>query len=203
VRLIPRDEAFFDMFADLAQRLTDSAKLLGQVFTDPAGIDQNVAAIKTLEHEADQITHRVIQRIDQTFVTPFDREDIHTLATALDDVIDLLDGAARRVTMFGIREPREDARRLCEVLVRAATCLQEGVSNLKKSKLVSKTNREVKLLEEEADAIYQQAMAALFTGKPDPIEVIKWKEVYDKIEDAIDRCEDVANVLESIALKHA
>ncbi len=203
VRLIPRDEAFFDMFAELASRLTGSAKLIGQLMAEPSRVDEYTGAIKRLEHEADSITHDVIARIDKTFVTPIDREDIHILATSIDDVIDMIDGAARRTVMYRITETREPARRLADVLARAADCLEIGVRNLRKSKAVSELSREVKRLEEEGDAIYHEAIGALFRGTPDPIEVIKWKDVYDKLEDAIDRCEDVANVLESISLKHA
>ena len=203
VRLIPRDEAFYDMFADLASRLTAAAKLIGQLVADPQRVDQYTGEIKRVEHEADGITHDVIARIDKTFVTPFDREDIHTLATSIDDVIDMIDGAARRMVMYRIVEAREPARRLADVLARAADCLEAGVRSMKKPRRISDMSREVKRLEEEGDAVYHEAIGALFRGTPDPIDVIKWKDVYDKLEDAIDRCEDVANVLESIALKHA
>ena len=203
VRLIPRDEAFFDMFAELAARLTGSAKLIRQLMSEPQRVEEHTSAIKRLEHEADSITHDVIARIDKTFVTPFDREDIHTLATSIDDVIDMIDGAARRTVMYGITDTREPARRLADVLARAADCVEAGVRGMRKPKQVSDMSREVKRLEEEGDAVYHEAIGALFRGNPDPIEVIKWKDVYDKLEDAIDRCEDVANVLESISLKHA
>ncbi|HEU4563834.1 MAG TPA: DUF47 family protein [Gemmatimonadaceae bacterium] len=203
MRLIPRDEAFFDMFAELATRLTGTARLIGQLFADPAHLDTHTAAIKKLEHEADIITHDVISRIDKSFVTPIDREDIHLLATSLDDVIDLIDGAARRAEMYRIRDTREPARKLCDVLVRAGDRIESGVRGLRKARVVSEANRDVKRLEEEGDAIYHSAVGGLFAGTPDPLEVMKWKDIYDKLEDAIDRCEDVANVLESIALKHA
>ena len=203
VRLIPRDETFYDMFAELAARLTGSAKLIGQLMAEPQRVEQHTSAIKRLEHEADSITHDVIARIDKTFVTPFDREDIHTLATSIDDVIDMIDGAARRTVMYRITETREPAKKLAQVLAQAADCVEAGVRSMRKPKQVSDMSREVKRLEEEGDAVYHEAIGALFRGTPDPIEVIKWKDVYDKLEDAIDRCEDVANVLESIALKHA
>ena len=203
MRLIPRDEAFFDMFAELAARLTGSAKLIGQLMSEPQRVEEHTAAIKRLEHEADSITHDVIARIDKSFVTPIDREDIHVLATSIDDVIDMIDGAARRTVMYGITDAREPARRLADVLARAADCIEVGVRSVRKSKVMGDLSREVKRLEEEGDAVYHEAIGELFRGAPDPIEVIKWKDVYDKLEDAIDRCEDVANVLESISLKHA
>ena len=203
MRLIPRDEAFFEMFEQLAERITASAKLLRRLFAEPGMSDQLVADIKTLEHEADELTREIISRIDQTFVTPIDREDIHLLTTNLDDVIDLLDGAARRTEMFHLRDTREPAIRMCDVLVKSADHLYKGVRLVRKAKLVAEHARSVKLLEEEGDAIYREAIQDLFAGTPDPMDVIKWKDVYDKLEDAIDRCEDVANVLESIALKHS
>ncbi|MGI8496696.1 MAG: DUF47 domain-containing protein [Gemmatimonadaceae bacterium] len=203
MRLIPRDEGFFDLFAELAKRLTSTATLLEQLFAEPAKVNEYVSKIKDVEHEADNLTHEVISRIDRSFVTPIDREDIHELASQLDNVIDLVDGTARRAAMFHITDIREPAKQLCNVLVRAAREIQSAVTNMKKSKLVVEHARIIKGLEEEGDAIYHIAVGALFSGSPDPIEVIKWKELYDTLERAIDQAEDVANVLESIALKHA
>lgn len=203
MRLIPRDEQFFGLFDELAQRLAGSARLLQQLFADPARIDQHVAAIKVLEHEADHLTHDVIDRIDRSFVTPLDREDIHLLASRLDDVIDLLDGTARRAQMFHLTETREPARKLTDVLVRAADCLVVAVGGMKKPKLVQERARDIKLMEEEGDAIYHAAIGELFEGTPNPLDVIRWKDLYDKLEDALDQCDDVANVLESISIKNS
>jgi predicted phosphate transport protein (TIGR00153 family) len=203
VRLIPRDDEFFNMFAELANRLTASAKLLHQLFSDPARIDEFVAAIKKVEHEADNLTHEVIARINKTFVTPIDREDIHLLTSRLDDVIDLIDGIARRAAMFHIKETKPPAIRLAEVLLKAADAIEAAVGSMKKPAVVAELSAELKRLEEEGDAIYHQSVGELFLGTPDPIEVIKWKELYDTLEDAIDHSEDVANVLESISLKNA
>jgi predicted phosphate transport protein (TIGR00153 family) len=201
-RFIPKDEGFFEMFSDLARRVTAAARLLNTAFAEPHNLQQHVAAIKDLEHEADVITHAVIERIHKVFITPIDREDIHLLVQELDDVIDMIDGCARRAQMFQIREVREGGRRLAEVLVRATEAIEWAVTSMKQSKIVEARSREVKRLEEEGDAIYNQAVGELFAGNPDPIEVIKWKELYDTMERAIDQCEDVANVLESITIKH-
>jgi uncharacterized protein len=203
VRLIPRDQEFFGMFADIARRVTAAAQIIHQLFKDPAQLHKYVSDIKDVEHEADELTHGVISRIDKTFVTPLDREDIHMLASRLDDVIDLLDGTARRAAMFRIKETREPAQMLSSVLVRAATRIEEAVLGMKKSSIVIAKAREIKSLEEEGDAIYHLAVGSLFDGDPDPLEVIKWKELYDTLERALDQCEDVANVLESISLKNA
>jgi predicted phosphate transport protein (TIGR00153 family) len=204
VRLIPRDQEFFAMFAEMAKRVTTAAKITHQLFKEPEHLHKHVSAIKDVEHEADVLTHSIISRIDKTFVTPLDREDIHMLASRLDDVIDLLDGTARRVAMFRIKETREPAQMLAAVLVRAATRIEEAVIGMKKSSLVIEKAREIKSLEEEGDAIYHLAVGGLFDGpNPDPLEIIKWKELYDTLERALDQCEDVANVLESISLKNA
>jgi uncharacterized protein Yka (UPF0111/DUF47 family) len=203
VKLIPRDAQFYDMFTAVAKRLTGSATLLHEVFKNPSALEENVAQIKALEHEADNLTHDVIDRIDRTFVTPFDREDIHELARALDDVVDLIDGAARRAAIFHIKEATPHGVTLSDVLMRSGRCIEQTVAGMKDPKVVSAGSRQLKLLEEEGDAIYHDALDILFAKTPDAILVIKWNELYDKIEDAIDHCEDVGNVLQSISLKNA
>jgi uncharacterized protein len=203
LQLIPRDAQFYDMFAEVAKRLTGSATLLHEAFKDPAGLDEKVARIKSLEHEADNLTHDIIDRIDRTFVTPFDREDIHELARALDDVVDLIDGAARRAAIFKITEARPHGVTLSEILLRAAQCVESTVEKMKDPKIVSSGNRQLKLLEEEGDGVFHEALGELFSNTTDAITVVKWKELYDKVEDAIDQCEDVGNVLQSISLKNA
>ena len=191
------------MFTELAVRLTASATLLHELFKSPGELNAKVAKIKGLEHEADTLTHDIIDRIDRTFVTPFDREDIHALASELDDVIDLIDGTARRATIFRIQKTRPAAVVLAEVLARAACAVEEGVRDMKSSKHVYAISEKLKMLEEEGDAVYHEAMGALFAEGGDALEVVKWKDLYDKIEDALDQCEDVGNVLQSIALKNA
>jgi len=203
VRLIPRDEHFYDLFTQLAERLTLAARLLNQLFREPHRRGQHVAAIKSAEHEADGLTHEIIDRLDRSFITPIDREDIHALASALDNVVDLLDGAARRVEIFGVTEVHEPAVVLSEVVVRAAVEVEGAVRNMKDARMVNAKARELKKLEEEGDAIYHDAMGKLFATETDALTVIKWKELYDKVEDALDQAEDVTNVLQSIALKSA
>jgi len=191
------------MFSDLAKHATTSATLLHDLFTDPAHLERYAAEIKEVEHRADNITRDVISRIDKSFVTPIDREDIHLLVSQLDNVVDLIDGTARRAAMFHITEVKEPAKLLCDVLLEATRSIESAVMNMRDSKQVVMRGREIKLKEEEGDALYHQAVGSLFAGHPDPLEVIKWKELYDTLERALDQCEDVANVLESIALKHA
>jgi predicted phosphate transport protein (TIGR00153 family) len=203
VRLLPQDQEFFQLFAALAGRVTASARLLHSLFGEPEHLAKRVAAIKDLEHEADGLTHEVIARIDSSFITPIDREDIHLLAARLDDVIDLIDGTARRAQIFRICEVRQPAIDLTSILVRANEAIEGAVTSVKKTRVVVQTNTRVKRLEEEADAVYHEAMARLFEGEPCALEVIKWKDLYDMIERAIDQCQDVSSTLASISLKNS
>lgn len=203
MRILPRDEKFYDLFTELAKRLTASAGILRELFQNPGQLDAKVTAIKGLEHEADRLTHDIIDRIDRTFVTPFDREDIHQLASELDEVVDFIDGTARRAQIFRVQRIRQPAIVLAEVLSRAAGAVEEGVRDMKNAKHVYAVSEKLKVLEEEGDAVYHDAMGKLFAEGGDALEVIKWKDLYDKLEDALDQCEDVGNVLQSIALKNA
>jgi predicted phosphate transport protein (TIGR00153 family) len=202
-RLIPRDEQFFDLFNQLAEHLKTSAQLLDQLFSQPERTTELVGKIKDVEHLADVLTHSINTRIDKSFITPIDREDIHLLASRLDDVIDRLDGTARRVVMLHINEVREPAKQMAHVICSAADLIAKAVVSIKRPKEVSEYATRIKQLEEEGDALYHAAVGELFDGQPDPLTVIKWKELYDKLEEALDECEDVSNVLESIALKNS
>jgi len=202
-RLIPRDQEFFALFDELAGHLASSARLLKELFEQPKMLQEKVRAIKEVEHKADQLTHEINARIDRSFVTPIDREDIHEMSTRLDDVIDLMDGTARRVEIFHISESREPARQLSTLLVQAAEHLQRGVTGIKRPKDVQACAIEVKRIEEEADALYHAAVGKLFVGNPDPLDVIKWKEIYDRLEQGVDSCMAVVNVLQSISIKNA
>jgi predicted phosphate transport protein (TIGR00153 family) len=203
VRFLPKDEGFFDLFDSLSARLLTSATLLRELFNDPTRLEELAGKIKQEEHGADATTYEIMQRIDRSFVTPLDREDIHLLANRLDNVVDLIDGTARRATMFNIKERRDQAIALIDVLVSCAGSLGRGVKGVRKSEEVHKVAREVKVLEERADSLYAKAIGELFSGSPNPLDVIKWKEIYDNLEHAVDECEDVANVLESISLKNS
>ena len=203
MRFLPKDEGFFVLFDQLAARLRTSSALLKELFSDPSRLEELAVKIKAEEHAADATTFEVMQRLDRSFVTPLDREDIHLLANRLDNVVDLIDGTARRAQMFQITERREPAILLLDVLVECATVIAEGVRQIRTPAAVYQSARRVKELEEKADTLYAQAIGALFAGAPDPLVVIKWKEIYDNLEHAVDECEDVANVLESISLKNS
>lgn len=202
-RLIPHDQEFFTLFDELATHLGTAAVLLKELFDNPASLQEKMKAIKAVEHKADQLTHDINEKIDRSFVTPIDREDIHALSTRIDDVIDLLDGTARRAETFHIGEVRPPAKQLCALLVEATQHLQRGIKGIRKTKDVNACAVEVKRIEELGDAVYHSAVGELFQGKPDPLDVIRWKEIYDRLEHAIDSCMAVVHSLQSISFKNA
>ncbi len=204
MRFLPREEEFFDLFVQVATRNKEAARYLRDLFdAPPERRTPIVDAIKRLEHEADQLTHEVVNRLDRTFITPLDREDIHQLASDLDDVMDAIDGTARRAQIFRLRVAPPPVKVLVEVIERMVVVLAEAVGRLKKSDDVMRYCIEAKKLEEEGDAIYHEALGELFDKEKDALEVIKWKEIYDNLERTLDEAEDVANVIESITLKHS
>jgi uncharacterized protein Yka (UPF0111/DUF47 family) len=204
VRLLPRDEHFFELFTAVSERSVEAAGLLEEMLkAAPDRRTYLIESIKRLEHECDQVTHEVITRLDRTFITPLDREDIHELASGLDDVIDLIDGMARRAQIFHVGEAPEGAILLANVIKRACEELLVAVRGLSKNQgAVLPACIAVKRLEEEGDSLYHEWLGRVFEGNPDPLQVIKWKELYDNLEKTLDHAEDAANVLESISIKH-
>ncbi len=206
MRLLPRDEKFFDLFSTVANVSVEAAKLQVDLLkADAVRRRAIVDAIKRLEHQADQVTHEVVTRLDRVFITPLDREDIHLLASRLDDVVDLIDGTASRVQMYQAGEAPPGAILMADVVLRATQQLLVAVAGLERNKdrVVLDACAQVKRLEEEGDSVYHEWVARLFDGSPDALIVIKWKEIYDKLEKTLDIIEDAANVLESISIKHA
>jgi predicted phosphate transport protein (TIGR00153 family) len=206
VRLLPRDERFFDLFTRVAKLNVEAAGQLVQLLQAPE--DRRgpiVEAIKRLEHDADDLTHEVVTRLDRSFITPLDREDIHLLASRLDDVLDLIDGTARRLQIFRAGEAPVGAIRLAEVIRHAAEQVLEAVTVLERndSGVVVNACMKIKKLEEDGDSMYHEWMGKLFEGASDALMVMKWKEIYDNLEKTLDHTEDMANVLESISIKHA
>jgi uncharacterized protein len=201
-RLIPREERFFSQFVTLADRIVSAATLLDRMLaSDPPAWD-TALQIRQIEHECDAITHEIIQRLNRTFVTPFDREDIHALATSLDDVMDALDAAATVVRRFRMSAVRYGARELASLCLQSTTQMRVAVEALEKREGVHERAVEVNRLENAADDVHDEALRRLFEEELNAITVIKWKEVFDLLEDATDRCEDVADVLEGVVVKH-
>jgi uncharacterized protein len=203
VRIVPRETKFFDMFNEMASNLTDGAKVLRDLLGNYEHIDARVSNIKDIEHRGDDMTHGVFVKLNQTFITPFDREDIHRLASSLDDVLDFINSAADRIMVYKIKAPPSAAFEIAKVIVRQAEALERGVSMLEKNQKVLEHLVEVNRLENEADRISRDAIGKLFEEERDPIVLIKHKELIEILEMATDKAEDVANVLETIVLKSA
>jgi len=203
VGLIPRDEGFFTLFNQLAAHMKTAAQLLSTMFAEPGRLEHFVAEIKKVEHDADALVREVGTRLDRSFITPLDREDIYRLAQELDTVTDLIDGTARRAKMFKLRDARPYAVRMATILQESVNELERSVKQMKDRKSVTKHTMAVKKCEEEGDAVYAEAIGALFEDQADAIDVIKWKDIYDTLENALDRCQTASIVLESISLKNS
>src|SRR5262245_51398060 len=198
----PRDEQFFDLYNQMADEIHAAAGLLEQLLaTDPPDLTK-VDPIKDAEHRCDALTHDTIQRLHRTFVTPFDREDLYSLATTLDTVMDAIDHAAALVRLYRIDRIRPGARELAHQVSASAARLHSALDALASGKPVHPHAVEINRLENEADRTYQEAIRGLFETETDPIVVIKWKELYDVLEVITDCCEDVANVIEGVVVKH-
>ncbi|MFN0124392.1 MAG: DUF47 domain-containing protein [Blastocatellia bacterium] len=201
--LIPREERYFELFNQMAGQMTEAAKLLKTLFDDFANRATYADQIKKIEHTCDEITHDVIRRLNQTFITPIDREDIHALISELDDVVDYIEYAARRVILYRIEETSPHARNMSELIVGMVTELQKTVGMLGKNVAgIMDECVAIHDLENKGDSMHHQAVEDLFTNEKDPIRLLKWKEMYETLEKCIDKCEDASNVLEAIALKN-
>jgi uncharacterized protein len=201
-RLIPKEEKFFEDFTALADRIVSGATLLERMLaSDPPNWD-TALQIKQIEHECDSLTHDIIQRLNKTFVTPIDREDIHALATSLDDVMDAIDAASGVLRRYRMASLRYGARELASLTWQGAVQMKVAVEALDLRKGVHERAVEVNRIENAADDVHDEALRRLFEEEKDAITLIKWKEVLDLLEEATDRCEDVANVLEGVVVKH-
>ena len=202
-RLIPREEKFYGDFSALAEQIRIGARLLEAMLAPDKPIWDKADEIKEIEHKCDHLTHEVIQRLNRTFVTPLDREDIFTLARSLDDVMDAIDASAAIVRLYHIDSVRPGARELAHIILDSAEQIVRAVKALEYRKGVAECAVEINRLENEADRAHQAAVQSLFQEERDAIVIIKWKEILDFLEEATDRCEDVANVLEGVVVKHA
>ena len=203
MRLIPREQKFFTMFAKVAANLTEGATLLQDILKNPSGDPGRIGQLQEIEHRGDEMTHTVIRMLNQTFITPFDREDIHRLSSSLDDVLDFVNAAAVRMTLYRIDKPTQVAADLAGLIVRQSQELSKAVSLLDDNQQLLEHCVEVNRLENEADRVSRRAIAELFEREKDPIQLIKMKELYEVLETATDKAEDAANVLEAVALKSA
>jgi predicted phosphate transport protein (TIGR00153 family) len=201
-RLIPREEKFYADFIALAEELGVGARLLEEMLSSEPPGWYSATAIQEVEHRCDTITHEIFQRLNRTFVTPLDREDIHGLARSLDDVMDAIDASAALIRLYRLDTIRYGIRELAQIITAATGEIRPALEALEGDKGLISHAVEINRLENEADRIHQQAVSQLFDDERDPIMVIKWKETLDFLEAATDRCEDVANVLEGVMVKH-
>lgn len=204
--LIPKENAFFDLFEKAAQNAHLCTLELQEFLERYDDLEGRMRRIKELEHIGDELTHETIERLNKTFITPIDREDIHDLVCRLDDILDRIDTAVDRICLFKLAQPMEESKQLARCLVRSTTLIKEMMPclrNMKGADEIRQRVREVHRLESEADTIERQALLRLFENNPDPILVIKWKNIIEVLESATDKCEDVANVIEGIVLKNA
>jgi len=201
--LIPRDNTFFEMFSQMSENLIAGAHVMVDLFTDYQDVDAKVSEIRRIERIGDEMTHAVLTKLNQTFITPFDREDIHQLASSLDDVLDFLNAAGARIIMYRITNPPPAALDLSRLILLQAQELHRALPLLRKNGDIMTHCVEINRLENEADVISRAAIGQLFDQEKDPITLIKTKELIEFLESATDRAEDVANVLETVVLKNS
>lgn len=202
-RLLPREDEYFALFSQMTEEIQEGATALVDMLQGPIeNYEAQSKRIKTAEHACDELTHKVTTKLNKSFITPFDREDIYMLAVALDDVLDYVDAAARAILMYDINEMNDHARHFAKVIQSLAIELHSAVSQLDKPTTMNQHIVEIHRLENEADDVYFRAIGELFHNNTEAVTLIKWKELYEILENATDRCESVANIIESIFIKH-
>ena len=201
MQLIPRDEKFYALFHEQAENVHNAARKLATLFQDFQEVEKRVTEIKFVEHKGDELTHYLMMRLNRTFITPLDREDIHRLSSVLDDVLDLIDGVAGRLITYKIKEVTPGARHLSKIILHGTEIILEAISQLQTPENILDHCQQLKHLEQEADRIRGECVARLFEDSVNPIDVIKWKELYEVLEATTDKLDDVANLLETVILK--
>ena len=203
-RLIPKEESFFDLFEQLAEILRNASGLLVEATEHVELLPERAKQLERLEHDGDQITHELMTRLNRTFITPIDREDIHELATALDDILDLVEATTEQFILYKVASMAPAATKLAQVIQQQITEIHRVMPKLRhmRHEHIMEHCVEINRLENVGDRLLRDSIAALFNGTPDPLVVIKWRDIYTLLESATDKCEDVANILEGIVLKN-
>lgn len=204
-RLIPREESFFDLFEQSSQVLLKAAGHLVEAMEHFETLGENAKRLERLEHDGDQITHDLVARLNRSFITPIDREDIHQLASALDDVLDLVEATTERFILYRITSVFPAARQMAQVIQQQVEEIHRVIPKLRdmRHERIIEHCIEINRLENAGDRLLRDSLAGLFDGGTDPLSVIKWRDIYTLLESATDKCEDVANVIESIVLKNS
>jgi uncharacterized protein len=200
--LFPDEQQFYERLSDIAKRLTTLATLLEQALDQPARLPELLKEIDRVQHETDAAAHNLDLNVDRLFIPPMDREDIHLITTRLERVADIIGGAVRRAVSFRATNRCEPAVTMARLIVRAVKEIESAIGHIKDGDDVLAHCRAIKHAEEEGDAMWEAAVTELFAGAPDPVDVIRWKALYDQLEDTLDACDDVANELETITVKH-
>lgn len=205
-RFLPKETSFFDYFEEHATLTVEGVKEFLSLVTTAANIETKARHIHDIEHETDVITHRCVETLHKTFITPFDRDNIHRLITRMDDIMDYVEAAAERLALYEISVMTPEVRDLADTLLRAVQQVElalKGLRDLKHPAAILKLCIDINRLENESDQVLRRALARLFREEKDPITIIKWKEIYENLENAADRCEDVANIIEGVILDHS
>ncbi|GAB4300345.1 MAG: DUF47 family protein [Desulfuromonadia bacterium] len=202
--LIPKEEKFFAMFREMGEIITEGATALKTMLDDYIDPVASQRSIKDIEHKGDNKTHEIIKTLNKTFITPLDREDIYSLASKLDDILDLIDASSQRFVMYNVEKPTPASQELAFIILKCSQTIQRALRHLGgKFDDINDCCVEINALENEADRVCREAISKLFDEEKDPITLIKWKEIYETLEKATDKCEDAANILESVVVKHA
>jgi predicted phosphate transport protein (TIGR00153 family) len=205
-RFLPRETSFFDFFERHAAKTVEGVKEFVALASGEVDVVTGAKRIKQIEHETDVITHHCVEALHKTFITPIERDDIHRLITRMDDIMDYVEAAAERIALYELATMTPEAKAMALVLLRATEEIQRalrGLRDLRNGEAIIRSCIEINRMENEADDILRATVAKLFKEERDPITVIKWKEIYENLENATDRCEDVANIIEGVVLEHA
>lgn len=206
MRMIPKEEKFFDLFYELAIKIEEGGELFLDMVEHYEYSEQKIAKLKVMEQEADVITHRTYEKMHKTFLTPIDREDIYALVNKMDSILDMIEASAARMSLYKVKVPAKeiiDQAKILNKAIKKVKYIVHAMKNMKNAKMILDACVEINTLENEGDIVMRMTMTRLFEQEKDPIELIKWKEIFERIEEAIDVCEDVANVVEGIVLKYA
>jgi len=205
MRLIPKEEGFFDLFEELVNKIEEGGELFLDLVEHYEYSDQKIAKLKELEHEADDITHRTYEKMHKTFLTPIDREDIYDLVNKMDSILDMVEASAARMSLYKVKVPASeiiDQAMILNKAIKKVKYIVYAMRNMKNAKMILDTCVEIHTLENEGDIVMRTTISRLFECEKDPIELIKWKEIFERIEESIDICEDVSNIVEGIVLKY-
>ncbi|MGO9137855.1 MAG: DUF47 domain-containing protein [Syntrophales bacterium] len=206
MRLIPKEEKFFDLFEELVNKIEDGGELFLDMVEHYEYSEPKIVRLKEMEHEADAITHQTYEKMHKTFLTPIDREDIYALVNKMDSILDMIEASAARMSLYKVKVPAKEIIEQAKILnksIKKVKQIVHSMRNMENAKMIIDACVEINTLENEGDIVMRMTMTRLFEQEKDPIELIKWKEIFERIEEAIDVCEDVSNIVEGIVLKHA